>query len=210
MKRLLATFAIPFALLAGATHAATVTPLSYVATPGEGQAQGGSVNYFDDGGRQLIDGVFGVDNWQANLGNGPAQEWVGWRIANPVITFDFGSTVRIDSMILGINRANGAGIRIALDGNANGQSFGILETALADNSRGNLPIVFAQPIVGSTLTLSLADALGSSAWLFLDEIQFRGDPGTAVIPVPGALALLLPGLALLGAAARRRRSPGVG
>ena len=205
MKRLIASLACACALFAGASHAATVTPLSYVATQAEGQAQGGSFNYFDDGGRQLIDGIFGVNNWQANLGNGPAQEWVGWRIANPVITFDFGSQVSITGMILGMNRANSAGIHIGLGGSANGQLFSIGATDLPDDTRGDLSVTFAQALDGSSVTVSLFDTLQSGAWLFLDEIQFVGTSGTAVVPVPGALALMLP--AEMGRCGKPMRPP---
>lgn len=207
MKRLFfaLALALPFVLLAGATHAATITPLAYTATPGEGQAQGGSYNYFDDGGRQLIDGRFGVNNWQANLGNGNAQEWVGWLRANPTITFDFGSNVSIGGIILGLNRANGAGIHIALSGSLDGEGFSIPANAFADNTRADLTFNFAQPLIGSSFTLSLSDG-NSGRWLFIDEIQFLEGPGTTVVPVPGALAMLVPGLALVGVAARRRRT----
>ncbi|MEI6320024.1 MAG: PEP-CTERM sorting domain-containing protein [Pseudomonadota bacterium] len=207
MERLIASLACAFALFAGASHAATVTPLSYVATPAEGQAQGGSFNYFDDGGRQLIDGIFGGNNWQSDLGNGPAQEWVGWLIANPVITFDFGSQVSITGMILGMNRDSSAGIHIDLAGNANGQLFSIGPNDLPDDTRGDLSVTFAQALVGSSVIVSLVDTRQSGAWLFLDEIQFVGTSSTAVVPVPGALALMLPGLALIGLVARRRRAP---
>ena len=59
-------------------HAQTsVVPSSYTATAGEGLAQGGNFNYFDNTGMQLTDGVTGVNDWTANLGNGSAYEWVG-------------------------------------------------------------------------------------------------------------------------------------
>src|ERR1700676_2570618 len=56
---------------AGAT---SLVPTNYVATPGEGIAQGGYYNYFDDTGHQLTDGIYGVNDFSANLGNGIAYE----------------------------------------------------------------------------------------------------------------------------------------
>src|SRR5262245_4863952 len=53
-----------------AAHAQFIVPASYTSTPGQGQAEGGSLNYFDDGGVQLTDTILGVNDWQANLGNG--------------------------------------------------------------------------------------------------------------------------------------------
>lgn len=205
MKRLLSALACSLALSTGATHAATVTPLSYTATPGEGTAQGGNFNYFDDGGRQLIDGVFGVNNWTVNSGF----EWVGWRIANPTIVFSFGGPVSITGLTLGMNRANGSIIFTAFNGSLNGNPFSLSDSAFADNTRSNVLFPFSQPIVASTLTLILNDG-GSDRWLFLDEVRFEGVASTAVIPVPGAVALMVPGLALIGFAARRRRNGAVG
>jgi hypothetical protein len=49
-----------------------IVPLNYTATPGQGQTQGGTYNYFDDTNNQLIDGILGVNDWTANLGNGAA------------------------------------------------------------------------------------------------------------------------------------------
>ncbi|MFM7696730.1 MAG: hypothetical protein ACKO6G_08675, partial [Vulcanococcus sp.] len=58
------------------------SPVNYTATPAEGQAQGGSYNYFDDTGSQLTDDILGYYDWTANLGNGQAYEWVGWRLVD--------------------------------------------------------------------------------------------------------------------------------
>ena len=76
-------FLAVFAGLLAPLSAQVVIPTGYTATPGEGQAQGGSYNYFDDTGHQLTDGVFGVNDWTANLGHGNAYEWVGWISVDP-------------------------------------------------------------------------------------------------------------------------------
>src|SRR5580692_6062496 len=81
-----------------------LVPISYTATPGEGIAQGGYYNYFDDTGHQLTDGIYGVNDWSANLGNGIAYEWVGWRVADPTITFQFSTPVTINQVGIDFNK----------------------------------------------------------------------------------------------------------
>ena len=74
--------AIVFAAVAivggGSLHAAPIEilPDSYVF---DKLTDTGTYQYHDWTGEQLIDGSYGTMPWFANLGNGPAYEWVGWR-----------------------------------------------------------------------------------------------------------------------------------
>ena len=201
MKKLF--LGIVFGLCASVAQAASIVPLSYTATAGEGQAQGGQFNYFDDTGRQLIDGFRGVNDWRANLGNGNAYEWVGWVVANPSFTFNFSSVVAISSITIGLNRTEGSGIFTGITGAAGGNPISIPGNAFADGTRSDLPFIFASPVVGSTFQLSLTDG-NQSSWIFIDEITFDGTRSTSVIPLPGTFALMFPALALIGVFARRR------
>ena len=194
---------IVFGLCASVAQAAPIVPLSYTATAGEGQAQGGTFNYFDDTSRQLIDGVRGVNDWTANLGNGNAYEWVGWRVANPSFTFNFGSVVSISSMTIGLNRTEGAGIFTAITGSAGSNPIMIPGNTFTDGTRSDLLFIFANPVVGSTFQLSLTDG-NTGRWIFIDEITFDDGRPTSVIPLPGTFALMFPALALIGVFARRR------
>lgn len=169
-----------------------VVPLNYTATPGEGQAQGGTFNYFDDTGRQLIDGVFGVHDWTANLGNGNAYEWIGWISVNPSLTFNFAATVGVSAVMLGFSRAQGAGIFLPPVVTIGGQTFTLTGNEFADGLRQNLTFNLTQPFFGTQLTMSLLDN-DPGRWIFLDEVQF-----TAIaVPEPSAAALLALGAALL-------------
>ena len=53
------------------THA--IVPISYT----KSLTDVGTYEYHDWTGQQLIDGEYGEDAWSADLGNGPACEWLG-------------------------------------------------------------------------------------------------------------------------------------
>jgi hypothetical protein len=127
------------ALFALPAQAQFVTPASYTATAGEGIAQGGSFNYFDDMGTQLTDNVTGVNNWMANLGNGEAFEWVGWKVAEPSLSFNFASLVNISQVQIGFNRSDdGSGIFLPSTVNIGSNNFSLNNTEINNRERGFL------------------------------------------------------------------------
>lgn len=174
--------------LSASAVAGFVVPTSYTATAGEGQAQGGSFNYFDDTGSQLTDGIFGVDNWMADLGNGNAYEWVGWVRVEPTMTFSFASSVTLQKVSIGLNRAQSAGIYLPSTVTIGGSAFALSGSELVDGTRGDLE--FAGSWTGNNLQISLTDG-NSGVWIFVDEIRFE------VIPEPRTIALAV-GLGLTG------------
>ncbi len=177
--------------------AVPVVPTGYTATPGEGTAQGGFYNYFDDTGRQLIDGSYGANNWSANLGNGIAYEWVGWKLADPVITFQFSGLVTITQVGIDFNRAESSQIFLPSTVSIGSTDFTVAPTAIPDGSRGTL--FFNGLWVGSTLTISSTDCSPIN-WTFIDEISFN----VATVPEPSVLALLTVGLGCLALRLRRK------
>ena len=114
-----------------------ISAISYIATPAEGPGNG-APSYFDDTGKQLTDGVLGSNQFEADLGNGPAYEWVGGKTVDPTITFDFGQTVTIDSVDIGFNRREQSGIYIPPNVSIGGTAFTLAPDALVDDSRGFL------------------------------------------------------------------------
>ena len=177
------------------------TGYSY-STPPEGQAQGGAFDYFDDTHNppgqplgQLTDGIKGGNDWAADLGNGNGQEWVAWSQGNPTITFDFASTVSLQSVTIGFNRGTG-GVALPDSVTIGGTVFTLIGTELADNTRGDL--TFSGSWTGNSLDVTLADA--DTSFIFVDEVQFL----TAAVPEP-QWTLAAVGAALAGFAAWRRR-----
>ena len=108
------------------TLAASISPISYDMLNGNGQAIGGSFNYWDknytgsgntnqdnaplSGGLgDLTDGVIATDNWlnvENVAGEGP---YVGWLSLDPTITFNFANIVNIDSVTIYVDDYNGVG-----------------------------------------------------------------------------------------------------
>jgi len=162
--------------------ATQLAPTNYVATPGEGIAQGGGYNYFDDTGHQLTDGILGANLWSANLGNGVAYEWVAWRIANPVITFQFAQSVTIDQVSIDFNRDSYDLIGLPSTVKVNNTTFSVSPTAIPDTSRGTL--AFNGSWTGSTLTITLTDN-NPSQWIFVDEMW----ADSPQVPEPSVWAL---------------------
>ena len=172
---------------------------SYTATPGEGTAEGGLYNYFDDTGTQLADGVFGANAWFANLGNGVAYEWVGWRVADPVITFQFADTESITGVGIDFNRTETNMISLPSQVTIGTTQFTVSPDSIGDNSRGT--VLFNGSWTGTTLTIQLAD-FNTNQWIFVDEITLSTTP----VPEPAVWALLA-GSGLFVFLSVRKRSP---
>lgn len=181
--------------------AAPILPVSYTATPGEGQAQGGSLNYFDDTSTQLIDGDLGANEWNAN----DAYEWVGWKVAEPSLVFNFGGTVTVNEVRIGFNRADSSGIYLPSSIQIGGDVFAIAANSIADNSRGFL--TFTGDWTGPSLSMEFSDG-DAGRWIFVDEVRFDGVGDVAAVPEPATGMLFLSAglLALVGAWKRRSAS----
>ena len=176
--------------------AASLSPTNYTATPGDGIAQGGYYNYFDDTGSQLTDGIYGVNDFSANLGNGPAYEWVGWRGVNPVITFQFSSPVTINQVGIDLNRNESDLIFLPSTVTIDGTDFAVDTNAIPDDTRGTL--YFNGSWTGTDLTLDLMDC-STNNWIFVDEVTFSG----VSVPEPSVFGILVGSFGLLLLRVRR-------
>jgi len=171
--------------------AISLVPISYTATPGEGIAQGGYYNYFDTTGNKLTDGSYGVNDWSANLGKGIAYEWVGWRVADPVITFQFSGPVTINRVGIDFNRTQSDLIFLPSTVTIGGADFTVCPDAIPDDTRGTL--YFNGSWTGTTLTVDLDDC-NPNHWIFVDEITFND---VQCVPEPSVFGLLAASLGLL-------------
>jgi hypothetical protein len=179
-------------------RAEVLVPSLYTATPGEGSAHGHTSNYFDDTGSQLIDGAYGANQRHAGFGNGHSYEWVGWRVANPTITFYFPEPVTIDEVGIDFGRARCAAYSfLPSTVNIGGTDFTVAANALRNGTCGMLD--FSGSWTGTTLTVTLTDNR-PNRWILVDEITFHG----VAVPVPEPSALVL-GIGALGFLAIRRR-----
>ena len=160
----------------------------------------GSFNYSDWGGIQLTDGVYGTNSWAADLGNGPAYEWVGW-VNDPIINIDFnlGSIINISKIDIGtvqdnVNDVVLPSVELFSSQDAiNWTSFSVLNIP---ESSGNNGQHFTYEFNGLSVSdqyfrVSLRHSL-NGPWTFTDEIDFYQN--TASVPTPTVLSLLVFGL----------------
>lgn len=223
MRRLLSSLgAVACTAVATAAAAAPIVPVAYDMPNGQGQASGGSFNYWDrsysgsgstttdgaplTGGRgDLTDGVTTNQNWfsiENPAGSGP---YVGWRAQftlNPTVLFRFGSTVTLDGVTVHMDDSDGAGavdppsrIGISTD------NVTYTETAVTDPA-GSEPFSLTLALGGLSTDRLYVRFFHQNQWVFIDEVSFDGS--RSGVPVPGSLALLGIGFAVLGAVRRRR------
>lgn len=211
-------FAVP-------ASAARIAPTSYDIPNGSGTASGGSYNYWDAGyggsGNKttdgapltgglgdLTDGVVTTQNWNAveNVtGTGP---YVGWNAnvtPDLTLTFNFGAAVDIDTVRIHVDESQVGGVNLPTTLALSWESGGTqtLNFNIEDDTADVAPSWLEIGGLGITGVNSLKISLGyGDLWVFADEVEFYD---AAPIPEPGSVALMLAGLGLVGAAARKMR-----
>lgn len=214
MKHPLIGLSLAAAWLSGMAGAADLVPVGYTFD----QATGcGTYCYHDEGGGQLTDGIYGVEGWAVDLGNGNAQEWVGW-INQPVVNIDFrfAAAVNVSEIRIGTTQDNTADVVLpSVDVYASGDGVAwslVAQLSVPESSTNDRDYMGLGP--HTTLTLSGLGIANASfvrvallhsfngPWTFADEIDFTGTPS---VPEPETYAMLLGGLGLLGVAVRRQR-----
>lgn len=208
-------------LLAAAAPAmaAQVYSSGYDMPNGGGNASGGSFNYWDlfysgsgmtnvdgaplaGGAGDLTDGVVASDFWfnvENNAGTGPYVGWLrpGRNQADPTITFHFAGGTVINGINLHVDNSWVGGVHapaaIWVDGVAQTYAAPAVGTIGWINLTG-------LNLFGGSHTVQLFQDF--NAWAFVSEVTFDG----SVVPEPATWALTIGGLALVGAAMRRRRT----
>lgn len=179
-----------------------INPLSYSF---DKATDSGSYNYSDWGGAQLTDGQYGTAPWYANLGNGPAYEWVGW-VHDPVVNidFDFGSATNINKVNIGTVQDHvndvvlpSAELLSSLDG-VNWSSIASIyspESSLNNNQYKTLEFDNISA-TSQYFRVSLMHSL-NGPWTFADEVDFYQD--VSAVPEPSMVMLLATGfIGLIG------------
>ena len=220
-RRPVAVAALAALALCGAiAHAGQLAVSSYDMTNGDGQAHGGTYNYWDagytgsgaattdglsgstlsGGTGKLTDGVIATDPWYDVSNDAGTGQWVGWLNPNaPTITFHFAASQPVDEIKLYVDNSHVGGVTAPDAVIVDGTSFA--NPAWTNASTPELIDLTGLGIVGDSVTVTLSDP---TLWVFLSEAQFFSN--ATAVPEPGNAGLMLGALSLFGAAARRRRS----
>lgn len=199
------------ALAAPAVMAADVAPISYQF---DQPTACGTYCYHDTSGTELIDGAYGTSGWAADLGRGPAQEWVGW-VYTPVVNIDFNflGAPTIGAVHVGTTQDSTGDVVLpsVSVSSWNGSAWTLVaQLSVPESSANDQNALSTAPhgvltlsnlhIQGSKVRVTLSQSL-DGPWTFADEISFTS---AAPVPEPGTWALLAMGLAVVAVGARRR------
>ncbi len=118
---------------------------------------------------------------------------------NPVVQFDFSLESDVEQIRVHVDHSQVGGVFQPLAYLVNGNAWSF--TPLADGTIGWVTLT-GTPVSGSQMSLTLVHNTFEH-WIFVSEVELIGTHGDP-IPEPASGALLLMGLGLAGAAARRR------
>ena len=212
-----------FTLLAVSAHAQQVFSSNYSMPNGQGQEVGGTWNYYDGtyvgtggngltalsplsgGSGQLTNGQITNLPWDSVSNSAGTGAYVGWFTVNPVITFNFASTVTISTVKLNLDDSAVGSVYLPADVVINGKTY--VPNQSLNGSSTPADISFSGVgFTGTSLTVELDRRPDLSIpnpysngydWEMLNQAQFFATPEPASFLPVGLGVLLL---------ARKRRS----
>ena len=213
----MAIAAIGMLALSTPASATQVFATSYDTPNGDGQASGGSFNYWDlgytgsgttnvDGAAlagglgDLTDGVVASDFWfntETGAGAGPYVGWYAPVTLNPTVTFHFGANTIINAIAIHMDNSNAGGVFAPQAILVNGVAHAF--TAPANGTIGTVNLTGLN-LSGGTHTIQFQQAPGT--WTFVSEVTFDGGRG---VPEPATWGLMILGFGAAGSMLRRRR-----
>lgn len=146
----------------------------------------------------LTDGVIATSGWavaEAPAGPGP---YVGWFGINPVLTFNFGSQVQVNSATFYFDDSSTNGVNPPLAVVINGQSYTV------PNPTANVPFGFTVSSLALDVTSLTVSFTRNANWVFASEVRFDG---VSAVPEASTSTMLAAGAAFLALALRRRVKP---
>lgn len=203
MKSFFALLCLPF--FAASVPAATIIPVSYfyeVTSPGSLNG-----NYADIHSLKLLDGVASVPSWSSAGNTVDATPMVGWNNSVPIIVFDFGKTVTIDSLTVWASHSDGAAgvylpTLIVLDAENFTGSFSVGPNPSYSIGETHPLEVTGFSFTGQTLYVTVYPNL-FAGWTMLTEVSFGGP--ISAVPEPSTYAAIAGALVLGLGVVRRRR-----
>jgi hypothetical protein len=186
---ILAVAAVLSFLGAAIAEASSIVVTSYDMANGDGQAQGGWLNYWDatysncaandcttdglsgsilSGGLgKLTDGVIATQPWYDVSDAAGTGQYVGWLSLNPTIDFNFSGTEVVKEIKLFVDNSHVGGVAAPVSIVIDGTTY--LNPSSATPSAPEIIDITGLDLTGTSVTVTLNNP---NSWVFMSEAQF--------------------------------------
>ncbi|MBC2668913.1 PEPxxWA-CTERM sorting domain-containing protein [Novosphingobium piscinae] len=216
LRRILGALAAAAAVTSVApASAASIVPLSYSFNQA---TDCGTWCYSDPSFTKLTDGVRGRAGWAVNAGT----EWAGWTDRSISLFFNFAPGQTIDTVLFGSTQDNLSDVvlpSLEVYSSVDGLIYSLAGSLSVPPSAANNKNAFDNSAPAGVLTVGglnitaprvMIQVTANGPWTFTDEISFTGTAAsTSGVPEPGTWAMMLIGMACVGAMLRRRPAAAV-
>ena len=204
--------ALSFLGTGGAQASSLLVVSSYDMLNGDGQAQGGWLNYWDatysncvaddcttdglsgsylSGGLgKLTDGVIATQPWYDVSNAAGTGQYVGWLSRDPTIDFNFAGSEVVNEVTLFVDNSHVGGVAAPVSIVIDGTTY--LNPPSATPSPPEVIDITGLHLTGNSVTVTLSNP---DSWVFMSQAQF-----ITGVPEPSTWAMMLLGFAGLGCA----------